>query len=205
MTSAVGGSKNTQNTQDVNNDGWVTPDVDTKNVHIDGMSPTAMLAAIFDLGEQSANLGRVSSMMSTHNSLEMVKVGIEDAVNAVKNTFKSDMIAAGGQLAGGVASMTCGSVLAGSGQMGLDSAFQTSGSLTGIYSAAAQMASEPAKREAGLDQAAGQAANTYEGLDQKWADSSTSVSSSIMEKIESVNEALAGINGQGIQATASSF
>jgi hypothetical protein len=189
----------------VNNDGWIDPHIDNTQLNINGTSASALLAAMFNLGEQSANLGRESSMMSTHNSLSETQRNLADLTKATHETYKSEVLAGVGQLVGSVASVAVGGGLTASGKMASDTAFSVSGNIAGVTSSSFALGANPSKQEAGLAQADGQVATTYENLDQKWSDNSTGAAATIMEKIQSVNEALANIVGQSAQTRSSSY
>jgi hypothetical protein len=200
----VSGSKKNVN-NNVNNNGWINPIVDDTKLNVNGTSASALLAAMFDLGEKSADLGRTSSMMSTHNSLTEAQRNLADMTKATHDTFKSDLLNGIGQLAGSVVTLGAGAALSTVGKLGPDTGFSVSGNFAGITSASFALGANPDKQEAGLAQADSQVANTYENLDQKWSDNSTGTAGTIMAKIQSVNEALANIVGQAAQTRASSY
>ena len=205
MTLEVGHKHHHVEVPDSNNDGWVNPATDNTQLNINGTSASALLAAMFDLGEQSANLGRESAMMSTHNSLSETQRNLADLTKATHETFKSDLLTGIGQLVGSVATVAVGGGLTASGKMGSDAAFSVSGNLAGVTSSSFALGAAPSKQEAGLAQADGQVATTFENLDQKWSDNSTGAAATIMEKIQSVNDALANIVGQAAQSRSSSY
>jgi hypothetical protein len=184
---------------------WIDPSQDNSQFHIDGTSPSAVLIALFDMGEQLAQINRQSSIVSQGNELQMMDYVVQQTQSNVNHKWDSGICSSVGEGAGAVFALGVAGVANRRFDCSVDSALSVGNSISGATSSSLSIGANVYNKDAGLEGAASQAGGTYEQLDGSWRDSSSSLASAIMLKIQSVNDALATSGIQSFQSIASAF